>query len=240
MPATVLVAAKSIVIADDTAFVRDRFQSALESAGHHTSTAATAAALLASVRSDAPNIDLVALDLRLPRAHGVELVRAVQRIEGFQGTVVVFSGTIAGADEVRALAALGVAGYVNEYTATQHILPSLVPYLFPEHHNRRSSPRVILSVPVAYRFGNTVAAAVTLNVSQGGLAIRTTSPLGLDTVVKVRFTLPGDRRDTEAEARIVWTDRSLGMGLEFVRIEGDAHSAVDDFVQTHLFSNSRA
>jgi hypothetical protein len=33
MPATALVGAKTIVVADDTAFVRDRFKGALEAAG---------------------------------------------------------------------------------------------------------------------------------------------------------------------------------------------------------------
>ena len=91
--------------------------------------------------------------------------------------ILVFSGTIATADEVRDLAALGVAGYVNEYSAVQHILPSLAPHLFPDNFNRRGSPRVVLGIPVAYRFGNTIAAALTLNLSKGGVAIRTMSPL---------------------------------------------------------------
>ena len=91
--------------------------------------------------------------------------------------ILVFSGTIGNADEVRDLAALGVAGYVNEYSAVQHILPSLAPHLFPDNFNRRGSPRVVLGIPVAYRFGNTIAAALTLNLSKGGVAIRTISPL---------------------------------------------------------------
>jgi hypothetical protein len=60
---------------------------------------------------------------------------------------------------------------VNEYSAVQHILPSLAPHLFPDNFNRRGSPRVVLGIPVAYRFGNTIAAALTLNLSKGGLAI---------------------------------------------------------------------
>ena len=54
-----------------------------------------------------------------------------------QAAVVIFSGTIANADEVRELAALGVAGYINEYSAVQHILPSLAPHLFPDSFSRR-------------------------------------------------------------------------------------------------------
>ena len=117
------------------------------------------------------------LDLRLPHAGGVELVRAIRKLDRRRLPILVFSGTIANADEVRELASLGVAGYVNEYSAVQHILPSLAPHLFPDNFNRRGSPRVMLGIPVAYRFGNTIAAALTLNLSKGGVAIRTMSPL---------------------------------------------------------------
>src|SRR5205085_6352370 len=107
-----------------------------------------------------------------------------------QPPVVVFSGTIASALEVRELGTLGVAGYINEYTSVQHIVPSLAPHLFPDDFSRRSSRRVVLALPIAYRFGNTVAASLTLNISRGGLAIRTTSPLEPGTSIKLRFRLP--------------------------------------------------
>ena len=240
MPATASTAVKRVVVADDTAFVRDRFKAALESAGYRAGTVASASELLALIRAERTQVDLVVIDLRLPQSHGVDLVRALRGVPGFHAPVVVFSGTIANAGEVRELAALGVAGYVNEYTATQHIVPALAPHLFPGHDNRRSSPRVALGISVAYRFGNTIAAAVTLNVSHGGLAIRTTSPLDPATMVKVRFRLPGSRKEIDAEARVCWTDRRLGMGLQFTRIEPGDRAAVDEFVEGHFFSNRKA
>jgi uncharacterized protein (TIGR02266 family) len=240
VPATALVAARTIVIADDTAFVRDRFKSALESAGHRASTAGSGAELLARVRADAARIDLLVLDLRLPQGHGVELVRALRRIDAFQAPIVVFSGTIASADEVRELSALGVSGYVNEYTAAQHIVPALTPHLFPDHHNRRSSPRAVLGISVSYRFGNTIAAALTLNVSRGGVAIRTTSPLDNGTDARIRFRLPGAPKDVDAEARVVWTDRRVGMGLQFTKVDPADQAVLDEFVQAHFFTNRKA
>src|SRR3954471_7620229 len=157
--ASTAVSAKTVVIADDTAFVRDRFRSALENAGHKAVLVKSAAELLARVRADVDHIDLIVLDLRLPHAPGVELVRSIRKLDDGKLAILIFSGTIASADEVRDLAALGVAGYVNEYSAVQHILPSLAPHLFPDNFNRRSSPRVVLGIPIQYRFGNTIAAA---------------------------------------------------------------------------------
>ncbi len=162
------VTAKTVIVADDTAFVRDRFRTALESAGHKAVTVKSAAELLARVRADVDHVDLIVLDLRLPHAPGVDLVRSIRKLDEGRLPILIFSGTIASADEVRELAALGVAGYVNEYSAVQHILPSLAPHLFPDNFNRRSSPRVVLGIPIQYRFGNTIAAALTLNLSHGG------------------------------------------------------------------------
>jgi hypothetical protein len=141
----------------------------------------------------------------------VELVRSIRKLDDGRLPILIFSGTITSAEEVRELAALGVVGYVNEYSAVQHILPSLAPHLFPDNFNRRVSPRVVLGIPVAYRFGNTIAAALTLNLSRGGIAIRTTSPLDNAAKVRVRFRLPGSKHDIDAGARVAWSDRRHGM-----------------------------
>lgn len=232
---------KTVIVADDTAFVRDRFSQALAGAGHRAVAVDSAADLLARVRDNVANIDLIVLDLRLPNSGGVELVRALRRIDsGRRVPVLVFSGTIASADEVRDLAGLGVSGYVNEYSAPTHILPALAPHLFPDSFNRRSSPRVVLGIPVSYRFGNTIAAALTLNISKGGVAIRTMNPLQRDSKIKTRFRLPGRKVDIEAETRVAWSDRRIGMGLQFEKVEPAAQTAIDEFVDQHFFSNRKA
>jgi uncharacterized protein (TIGR02266 family) len=221
---------KTVVIADDTPFVRERFKNAIEHAGHRAYTVKSAAELLARVRADLPDLDLVVIDLRLPHAGGVDLVRSIRKLDGGRLPIMVFSGTISGASEVRELAGLGIAGYVNEYSASQQILPSLAPHLFPDNFNRRTTPRVSLGIPVAYRFGNTIAAAVTLNLSRGGLAIRTMSPLESSTRARVRFRLPNTKRDVDADARVAWSDRRVGMGMQFERIDAADQNAVEEFV----------
>ena len=237
--ASTSVSSKTIVVADDTAFVRDRFHTALESAGHKAITVKSAAELLARVRADLSMIDLIVLDLRLPHAPGVDLVRSLRKLDA-RVPLLIFSGTIANANEVRELAELGVAGYVNEYSATQHIIPALAPHLFPDNFNRRSSPRVVLGIPIQYRFGNTIAAALTLNLSHGGIAIRTTSPLESGTRLKVRFRMPGSKLDIDAEGRVAWHDRRVGMGIQFESVDPASQTLIDNFVDAHFFSNRKA
>lgn len=240
MTASAMTLAKEVVVADDTAFVCDRFKAALETAGHRARTARTGRELLGLLGASGARIDLIVLDLRLPQGRGVDLLR---RLRGF-GTacppVVVFSGTIASAGEVTELNALGVAGYINEYTAPQHILPSLSPHLFPEHYNRRVSPRVTIGVPVSYRVGNMIASAVTLNVGPRGLAVRTTSPLDVGTAARVRFRLPGGKSEVDGEAHVAWSRRGHGMGFRFGTLTPDAQATLDAFVHAHFFSNRKA
>ena len=55
---------KTVLVADDTAFVRERFRSVLEGAGRKAVTLRT----------------LIVLDLRLPQGNGVALLRAIRKI----------------------------------------------------------------------------------------------------------------------------------------------------------------
>jgi uncharacterized protein (TIGR02266 family) len=234
------VTMKVVVVADDTAFVRDRFRTAVENAGHKAIAVKSAAELLARVRSEREAIDLIILDLRLPHASGVELVRSIRKLDEGRLPILIFSGTIASAEEVRELASLGVSGYVNEYSAVQHILPALAPHLFPDNFNRRGSPRVVLGIPIQYRFGSTIAAALTLNLSHGGIAIRTTSPLESSARIKVRFRIPGSKTDIDAEGRVAWSDRRVGMGVRFEQLDPGQQALIDNFVDAHFFSNRKA
>jgi uncharacterized protein (TIGR02266 family) len=234
------VATKTVIVADDTAFVRDRFRTAVENAGHKAVIVKSAAELLARIRADLDHIDLIVVDLRLPHAPGVDLIRSIRKLDDGKLPVLIFSGTIANAEEVRELAALGVAGYVNEYSAVQHILPSLAPHLFPDNFNRRGSPRVVLGIPIQYRFGNTIAAALTLNLSHGGIAIRTTSPLENAARIRVRFRMPGSKKDIDGEGRVAWSDRRVGMGIQFEKVDEASQAIIDNFVDAHFFSNRKA
>jgi uncharacterized protein (TIGR02266 family) len=238
--ASASVATKTVVVADDTAFVRDRFRTALEAAGHTVIAVTGVGELLDALRSHPDAIDLLVLDLQLSGGNGVELVRGIRELAHARPTILIFSSTVTSADDIRALAPLGVAGYINEYSSPQHILPSLAPHLFPDSFNRRTSPRLVLGIPVQYRFGNTIAAALTLNLSHGGVAIRTTSPLEGGSRIRVRFRMPGSKQEIDAEGRVAWSDGRVGMGVQFDAVDPAGQTQIDNFVDAHFFSNRKA
>jgi uncharacterized protein (TIGR02266 family) len=223
------MAAKTVIVAHRHAAVRDRFAVALADARHRFVAAdSEAAAVAAAGDGDAPP-SLALVDLGLAD-DGAAFVRALRRAAGGPLAVVVFSGSVASAAEVPALDALGV-GYVNEHASTPQILPALAPHLFPDNFNRRASPRVPAGIPVAYRAGATVAAAVTLDIGKGGLAIRTMTPLARDTPIHVKFRLPGAAHEIEATGRVAWADRKVGMGIQFEHVSSNDQRAIDAFLE---------
>ena len=230
-------APKTVVVADGAAEVRDRFATALEEAGHTAIGVGTAPELLACLRAQPDTIDLVVLNLQLMPPPAAELIRAIRGRGACRLPILVFSGSITNAREIRQLAGLGVAGYVNEHSGAAHIAPLLAPHLFPDSFNRRLSPRVTLGIPVACRFDDTIVAARILDLGKGGLGIWTTTPLPPGTAVDVSFRLPATERAVAARSRVVWSDRRRGMGLRFERVDSADQAAMDDFVDRNATGN---
>ncbi len=224
---------KTILLANDAAPVRLQFGQALEKAGHRVVSARNRAEVLAAVQQ-AGRVDLILLDLHVPGSRGVELVQAIRASASARTPIVIFAGTIETADEVKRLAEFDVAAYINESCAQEQILPTLAPQLFPDNFNRRSSARVPLGIPVAFRHDASITAALTLDLGKGGIAVRTMTPLDISDKVVTRFRLPGTERDIEAESHVSWSDRRVGMGLQFEHVPPADQTAIDDFIDQHV------
>jgi uncharacterized protein (TIGR02266 family) len=223
---------KTILVAHRFTTIRERFAAALADARHAYVMAESGEAALSAAADTSKPVSLALVDLGLA-ADGVTFVRALRESSGRPMPVVIFSGTVASAAQVAQLSTISVAGYVNEHAATTQILPALAPHLFPDSFNRRASPRIALGVPVSYRAGQTIAGAVTLDVGKGGIAIRTMNPFPPGTTIQVKFRLPGGQADIDAVGRVAWSDRKVGMGVQFDRISSADQDAVDKFVDGH-------
>ena len=225
------MSAKTILIAHRVAAVRDRFAVALADARHEFVMADSEATARAAVEDTSRPISLALVDLTLS-ADPADFVRAVRTSGPEALPVVVFAGTVGSAADVPALAAMQV-GYINEHAGTPLILPALAPHLFPDSFNRRMSARMAIGVPVTYRSGDTLAGAVTLDIGKGGLAIRTMNPLPKGTPIQVRFKLPGMSAEIDAAGQVAWSDRKVGMGVQFERVSTNHQRVIDAFIDEH-------
>lgn len=109
----------------------------------------------------------------------------------------------------------------------------------PENPNPQPrAHRVDYELPVAYR---SVAGFVTdwaVNLSRGGLYINTDKPMPVDTVVRLLVTLPGAHFPVELKGRVtrvnapgVPATQSPGMAVEFVDVDDDKRSRIEEFVE---------
>jgi uncharacterized protein (TIGR02266 family) len=221
---------KTILIAHRDSGVRDRFAVALADARHRFVTAESEAVARSAAADNGRPVHLALLDLSLA-ADRLSFVGDIKRAAGEPIPVMIFSGSVASAAEVPALAELGGVGYINEHAGTPQILPALAPHLFPDNFNRRASLRVSVGVPISYRAGPTIAGAITLDVGKGGLGIRTMSPLPKGTAVQLKFRLPGASVEIDAAGRVAWSDHKVGMGIQFERISPSDQRTIDAFIE---------
>ena len=83
-----------MLIAADAAFVRERFKKALDTAGHRPLLVRSIAQLLAHVRADFDDLDLIVLDLKMPHTSGVDLVKRIRKLDEGKLPILVLSGSV--------------------------------------------------------------------------------------------------------------------------------------------------
>ena len=193
-------------------------------------------ALLQYIQKKGEALDLLLLNLDLIKFPDETVSQSIKNIGADGLPMLIFSGSISNAREIRELADVGITNYINEHCTIQQILPSLTPHLFPNNFDRRTSIRVVLNIPITYKCESTIATALTLNISKGGLGIRTINPLGLETKVELRFRLPGYTSEIEATSRVAWNDKQVGMGLQFEQVNSTNQSAIDEFIDQQVLS----
>ncbi len=108
----------------------------------------------------------------------------------------------------------------------------------------RSSFRVPVKMRVEIEEGVPDTYLTSVNISEGGIYLRTAEPLPAGEVLHIRFTLPHDSREIKLAAEVV---RSLslgiqleaepGMGLRFIDAPDDTLGRIKNFVQWEMMGD---
>jgi len=106
---------------------------------------------------------------------------------------------------------------------------------------RREHPRAVVQIEIEFKHTIDFVTSYMLNISKGGLFIKTDEALPLDTIVFLRFTLPGDTKLIETEGKVVWCNTKKekgyfprGMGIKFLRLNPADAEKIKIFVDEHL------
>ena len=106
---------------------------------------------------------------------------------------------------------------------------------------RREHPRAVVKIEIEFKHTIDFVSSYMLNISKGGLFIKTDEALPLDTVVFLRFSLPGDTKLIETAGKVVWCHTRKekgyfpnGMGIKFLKLHSDDAEKIKIFVDQHL------
>jgi uncharacterized protein (TIGR02266 family) len=106
---------------------------------------------------------------------------------------------------------------------------------------RRAYPRAEARIEVEFKKDIDFASSYMINISKGGLFLKTDDAYPLNTIVFLRFTMPGDTEPVETEGKVVWSNTSRikevfprGMGIKFLKLKPNDAEKIKKFVDAHL------
>ncbi len=102
--------------------------------------------------------------------------------------------------------------------------------------NRRKHRRTPLSLLVQYRFNSfeDFLAEYSLDISPGGMFIRTDEPQEMGSMIYLQFQLKDGSKLIEGLGRVCWVtppgtkDRTAGMGIEFVNFDEESMALIEE------------
>ncbi|MCX5904467.1 MAG: TIGR02266 family protein [Proteobacteria bacterium] len=104
--------------------------------------------------------------------------------------------------------------------------------------DKREHPRAVVKIEIEFKEDLDFIASYMLNISNGGLFIKTDEAFPLDTIVLLLFTMPGDPQPIETEGKVVWCNTKggkgyfpKGMGIKFLQLNHDDAEKLKRFVE---------
>lgn len=234
---------KRILVADDTLPMRVMLQDVLTEAGYEVTTAGDGEEAWKLMGGLACKYDLLILDLLMPKMTGFDIMERLQIDNPTGCKVLVITGIFKSHKEILRLKSLGACGYITKSALVDEILFRVNQVFHIGLQNTRKFPRLLMSVPVSYKFKGAQFSNYTSNFSAGGAFIRTIDPAPVKESLDLIFKIPGMSGAIEASGRVVWTNEYEtfrrksclpGMGIEFLEINPLSQKMLSEFITEKL------
>jgi len=105
--------------------------------------------------------------------------------------------------------------------------------------NKRECPRIATNIKITIQNSGTPVISHIVNLSSGGIFVKTDNPLPIDSTLSLRFHLPGDLEPVHSEGLVVWIKQTgnlfpTGMGIEFTKISPLHKQKIHAFVESQI------
>jgi len=114
---------KRILVADDTKFFCTVMEDLLTDNGYEVLLAHDGLEALRKVESELPRLDLLLLDLLMPKMTGFDALKEIRKLPGGEKLpVLAITGVFKQSSEIEALKQLGAVGYISKNSPHEEVL----------------------------------------------------------------------------------------------------------------------
>jgi len=228
---------KTILLVDDTELFLHLEKTFLQRTGINILTAKNGQQALAITREHFP--DIVFLDLHMPIMDGEACCRALKSDPDLASIHVVMVTTDGRPQDQKRCRDAGCDEILLKPINRTEFLATAQKFLqLPTRSHRYEAN-------IQVRYGNDAINTLenySIDISSGGLFIKTEEPLDIDENLCLEFTLENSKREISCSAEVAWvnspnnpTKSTLppGMGIRFVDISLDDLNAIRDFIKNN-------
>ncbi len=98
--------------------------------------------------------------------------------------------------------------------------------------------RAGVEIPVSLKCkGEKTSDAQLINVSQGGMQIRTDKPIDAAAGLQISCELPGARAGLKARAEVVWQDKQGNLGIRFLKVAASQQRTLELWLAQQFLAN---
>ncbi len=233
---------KNILLADDAAFFRNKLSAILTEVGHRVRSVVNGAEVIEELKARASETDLLVLDLQMPEIDGFGVIKWM-RTNDLIGKVpvLIVTGAYDNKEVLKAVEPFSITEVMTKAFTPEQVVCRVNKILFESKVDIRNEERLPVSIPVDFVQGNedNMQTGFILNIAAGGLFLHSRIELVQDSILKMRFSLPGVMNLIEALGVAQWGAGAAGTsglfqgnGIIFRKISEGDKGLIKGFVKS--------
>jgi CheY-like chemotaxis protein len=191
----------------------------------------------ASQQAEKRRFDVVFVGM--PRPDGFELASRIRNSQLNNETSIVMLSPMDDVEMLRKAFGAGFTFVLPKPIAAARILPILNAMSSPGWKDKRHSARLPIFTEVRCKWGNQDISMRSLNISETGMLLQSSAGMEKDQEVSLEFNIAEFRASLSVRARIVRTEGTGKIGVEFTGLEPEDRNAIQLYVLGHLKEPTR-
>jgi len=163
------------------------------------------------IKDDKP--DLVVMERDLAAMSGIEVIEELESAGIIPGLPVIVLSEDNNSDKMERFLTLGCMAYLAKPLVMRELHDAIQDALFTRHGTNRKNIRVDTSLRVEVMYDDKVANMYTETVSEGGVYLKSDSPIPVGKEVRVKFNVDG-HGPIEIPGNVIYSKRLAGDSLD--------------------------